>query len=155
MPGTSKSFDMQEERLGGVGRRGARPARDPQADVGDPVAVHVGGQRNLADSRIAVSERKIDPARKGHRRAGAARLRTKIELEHVVSPRAQIDNPVAVKIADDREATEIRRDDLVAGVDREIVIRVKPEVATVEQPDLVAVGGVAIEIAGKGNPTRD
>ena len=82
--------------------------------------------------------------------AGAADA--EVELEHVGLPGGQIDRAVAVEIADDREAAQ-------RGGDRRCrrhrstksVVGVEEEVRAVEQADFVAVGGVAVEVAGEGD----
>ena len=81
--------------------------------------------------------------------AGAADA--EVELEHVGLPGGQIDGAVAVEVADDREAAQGGGDDFIAGVDREAVVGVEIEVGAVEQSDFVAVGGVAVEVAGEGD----
>ncbi len=74
-----------------------------------------------------------------------------VELECVGLPGGQIDGAVAVEIAHDGEAAQLRGDDGVASVDFEIVVGVEPEVRAVEQADFVAVGGIAIEFAGESD----
>ena len=115
----------------------------PQTHVGRAVAVHVGGDRpgaNADESELA------------------CRVDGRIHLSVTVGPQVeeelvdriglvgrQIDFAVAVEVADDRIPPQRAVDDRI---DLVVVVGVKIPLRAGEQAHLVAVGGVAVEVAG-------
>ena len=84
-----------------------RMSWDPQADIGNAVTIHIGGQRDFADAGEAEVDGGIDVAGVDdrdacRRRCGVPKLNWNTSVCQV--PRS-ID-AVAVEIADDREASE-------------------------------------------------
>ncbi len=122
-----------------------------------PSPVQVGRQGHFADAGEAEVDLVINVAAIHHRRAGSARLRAQVELEHVVLPGPQVFDAVAVEIAGNREAAQLARhrahgDHDALGARLRIRLRVidleEPELRAVEDRHLVAVGRVAVEVAG-------
>ena len=145
-PGVVKSFEMRKYHWATPKGLVASVRGNPEADVGDAVAVHVGGDRLVEHAGEAP----------GHRRVGRAEAVVgQVEREDVVVEDREIDFAVAVEIADDRRAEEGRVDERVAGVDDEVVVRVEGPFAGVVEADFVAVGGVVVEVAGDGNRAGD
>ena len=141
-----KSFEIKEIPLGDTEGISGISARDPEADIGDAIAIHVGGDR-------LVEHAGETPGDGGVGRAEA--VVGQIEREDVVIEDGEVDFAVTVEVADDWRSEEGRVDKRIAGVDDEVVVGVEGPFAGVVETDFVTVGGVVVEIATHGNCARD